>query len=124
MMRTRQIDRSQWRDFLHEFSRQHDGWIASVEVMADELGAQREVENRPFHGVVYDPVPGDDRIEIMSGDARAHMTHTVQHPRRIWLEQTGDGADRALQIESDEGEKTLIRFRWTLSPDLLDPAVE
>lgn len=124
MMKTKKIEKAEWRDFLHEFSRQHDGWIASIEVMGDNLGAQKETENRPFHGVVYDPVTGDDLIEIMSGDQKSHLTHTVRHPRRIWLEQSDDGADRALEIESDEGEKTLIRFRWSLSPNLLDPAVE
>lgn len=124
MFRTRQIERKQWRDFLHEFSRQHDGWIASVEVMSDKIGVQHEVVDRSFHGVVYDPEANVDRIEIMSGEGRDHMTHTIRNPLRIWLEETDDGEDRALEIESDEGEKTLIRFRWVFSSDLLDPAVE
>jgi hypothetical protein len=42
---------------------------------------------------------------------------------RIYLERTNDGADAALQIESADGTKAILRFRATALPETVDGVV-
>ena len=51
------------------------------------------------------------------------MTHTITEPTRIWLEQTSEGANAALEIESADEVKTLLRFRSTLPAEMVDGVV-
>ena len=39
-MRTREVTRNEWTSFFDVFSKQHEGWIASLEVLGDQVGAQ------------------------------------------------------------------------------------
>ena len=38
------------------------------------------------------------------------MTHMVKKPTHIWLQRAPDDTDEALEIESADGTKTLVRF--------------
>jgi len=46
-----------------------------------------------------------------------HFTHIIEGVTRIYLEPTDDGADAALQIESADGTKAILRFRATALPE-------
>jgi hypothetical protein len=39
-----------------------------------------------------------------------HVTHMVDKPVHVWLQRAPDDSDEALQIESADGTKTLVRF--------------
>jgi hypothetical protein len=52
-----------------------------------------------------------------------HLTHTVVAPLRVWIEKTLQGADEALEIESGDDTKTLLRFRSAVPPEMLDGVV-
>ena len=123
-MKTREIPSPEWKRFLDEFSREHNGWFISVEIQDPEIGAQTEVRNRAFRGATFERRPGDGVITIMADDtAGGHVAHAVVHPTRIWFEKTDQGADEALAIESGS-TRTLVRFRWKLIPELVSPGVE
>jgi hypothetical protein len=47
-MPTREIPREQWNNFFDSFNRQHEGWLATLEVFAPEIGAQQEARDLPF----------------------------------------------------------------------------
>lgn len=65
-----------------------------------------------------------ETIEISLGKtAEDHVTHIVNKPTRIWPEQTFEGANAALEIESTDEVKTLLRFRSALPADIVDGVV-
>jgi hypothetical protein len=51
------------------------------------------------------------------------VTHTIADPTRLWLEQTSQRANAALEIESADEVKTLLRFRSPLPAEMVDGAV-
>ena len=123
-MLTQEIPREKWATFLDTFSRQHEGWVSTLEILGADIGAQQEVLNLPLEGISAsrDIVP--ETIAISLGkEAEDHVTHTITSPTRIWLEQTSKGADTALEIESAGDVKTLLRFRSALPADMVDGVV-
>ena len=124
-MPTQEIPREQWNNFFNSFSRQHEGWLATLEVFATDAGAQREVSDVPFEGISLDS--DNERsgsVVINVGMTPAdHVSHKIDHPVHIWLQQTETGADAALEIEAEDDSKTLLRFRSPMLPELVDGVV-
>jgi hypothetical protein len=123
-MPTQEIPRDEWTTFLDTFSRQHEGWLSTLEILGTDIGAQQEVLNLPLEGISVSRESVPETIAISLGnDAEDHVTHTVTKPTRIWLEQTSQGANAALEIESEDEVKTLLRFRSALPADMVDGVV-
>ena len=119
-MPTQEISRKAWPEFFHGFSSAHQGWLATIEVFGSEFGAQIEVRDLPFEGITADlRNPDKDSISLMVGKtADDHMTHTVMAPTHVRIDQTHEGANEALQIESADNATTLVRFRSPEFPDV------
>lgn len=123
-MQTVEIPRDAWGRYLNEFTAIHAGWLVSLDVLADELGAQHEIHNLPLFGISADRVGHDDTVAVSVASSRGgHLTHIIKAVSRIWLERTEEGADAALQIESAGGIKTILRFRATALPETVDGIV-
>ncbi len=119
-MAEREIPRDQWRDELDRFSRQHEGRIASLEVV--EAGGTRRTEaaNLPLQGVSADS-PQSSRVDIMIGEQTDdHLTHEVSDPVTIAIDQTDAGAERALRIRSRDGSTVSVEFRSPLRANQVD----
>jgi|SRR5882724_2797663 len=52
-----------------------------------------------------------------------HVKHTVIEPTHMWLAQTPEGANAALEIDSADETKTVLRFRSALLPEFVDGVV-
>ena len=50
-MATQEIPRDEWREFFDGFSRRHEGWLVTVEVLGSDIGAQVEAYELPLVGV-------------------------------------------------------------------------
>lgn len=125
LMITTEISPPDWRGFTEDFSRNHTGWMINLDVLDSSIGAQRQLENWPLGGVTYEGDRGTSSLIVTARDPRGnHLSHPIQAPTRMWLEQRDDGADMALVIESESGRKTLLQFRHPLLAEMLDPAVE
>ena len=120
-MFTREIPRRQWPKFLNDFSRDHNGWFVSLEVRRSVIGNQLAAASKPLLGVS----PDGDAISISVGTRPdTYIDHRVTDAEHIWLEQNDEKNDVALQIDSSDGTKTLLRFRTTMNPAMLDRNVE
>lgn len=109
---TRRIPRAEWSSFFDSFSRLHKDGLVSMELMAPELGDAVEVHDRPLSGITAELSRGGrDSIVILLGPAPGHLTHIIQRPICVWLKQTADGTDEALEIEAANAPTTLLRFR-------------
>ena len=78
-MPTREIPRAEWNAFFETFSKQHEGWLATVEVLGEEIGAQEEAHELPLVGITADLKGSDaDAVSIIVGKrAEDHITHTI-----------------------------------------------
>jgi hypothetical protein len=75
------------------------------------MGAQTEVRNLPLEGISADPVNKGGVVSIfVERSLDDHLTHLIQHPTRIRVEQTDDGVDIAMQIEAADGTSTIVTF--------------
>jgi hypothetical protein len=120
-MPTREIPREDWKAFCDRFSREHEGWLATVEVLHERIGAQVEAEDLPFEGIsAASKGSGGEAIEIfLRVEPDRTLTHSVADPTRLWVEITEAGAERALEVEAAAG-KTILRFRSAVPADMVD----
>lgn len=120
-MQTVEIPREAWVHKLNEFTRIHEGWLVSLDVLAGDLGAQPQVNNLPLLGVSADPIDHDGRIAVsVARSASEHFTRIIEAVTGIQIERTDDGADAALQIETADGTRTILRFRAAVLPETVD----
>ena len=123
-MPTQAIPREQWNNFFNSFSRQHEGWLATLEIFSTDLGAQEEVRELPLTGISLSSAKNENGIALSLGkDPGDHITHIINEPEKVWIETTDEGVNSALEIESKDQTKTLLRFRSPALPELVDGAV-
>lgn len=115
-MVTQAIERENWADFFDSFSRAHDEWLVTIEVLDRELGDQIEVDSLPFGGTTLN---GDGSLEIIAIAKDRHVSHTLAAPQRVFLKQSTLGADEVVKIESDDGN-TLVHIRSPMLPAQVD----
>ena len=121
-MQTTEITRTEWPSFFDSFSRKHQGWLATLEILGPDVGAQVEERELAFEGITDESnVAHGNTITIMAGGkADDHVTHTISRPTEVSLEQTDEGADAALAIKSEDGITALLRFRSPVLPEMVD----
>jgi hypothetical protein len=81
-MQAREIPREEWDAFLDGFSRQHGGWLVTVEAADFDLSGRTGAHELPLAGVACDAKwDGESVISIFLGKAPGeHLTHTVAAP--------------------------------------------
>jgi len=123
-MSRRAIDRREWSQFVDGFSRRHDGWLISVAVEEGTGLASRHYVLRdvPLRGVVAVQNDGGNMM-IFTGDTMPHTTHFVEQPVALAVEETTDGAESQLTIADGAGTRTIIEFRSSMPPELVDGVV-
>lgn len=124
-MQTKEITRTEWPSFFDSFSRQHEGWLATLEILGPEIGAQIEERDLPFEGITdeWDETEGNTIMIMAGGKADDHVTHMIRRPTEVSLEQTDEGADAALAIKSEDGVTALLTFRSPVLPETVDAMV-
>jgi Family of unknown function (DUF5335) len=124
-MKTKKIPKSEWPEFFDSFSRQHEGWLATLEILAIDIGAQVQERELAFEGIVDESneALGNQIIIMMGVKPDDHITHTVAGPIDVSLEQTDEGADVALAIKSVDGVTALLKFRSPMLPEMVDAVV-
>ena len=121
-MKTQEIPQNEWSGFFDSFSRKHEGSLVKLEIFGPEIGAQVEERELALEGITdeWDETEGNT-IMIMTGvKPDDHITHSINHPTQVSLEQTDEGTDAALAIKSADGITTLLRFRSAVLPEIVD----
>jgi hypothetical protein len=117
----REIPRGEWLSFLDGFSRQHEGWLVTLEVPEAQGTSGVEAENLKFIGITPEYSEGRDRISIALGKAPDdHLTHFVSDPVRVLSLESTSGEHAGLQIEAADGSRTTVRFRRPVKPETLN----
>lgn len=111
-MINQEIDQNEWSVFLDDFSRRHLGRPVTVEVLDRLQGSQTVASGLPLVGVVADTKSSEGEVvEIIAGESgRQNVVHAIPHPSHIRLAKTDQGQDAAVEFESADEPKTLLRF--------------
>ncbi len=125
-----EIPRDALPTFCDEFSRQHLGWLASVELCDTALldadpTAAATAGRTLVHEVVLQGITAERRdanfeITIIAGEGSHRLTHPVLEPKRVVLEESAEGAHKGLRIDAADGMTTRVRFRVAAVPEELD----
>jgi hypothetical protein len=120
-MTTREIKREEWPDFFDGFSRRHEGWLVTIELLDKELGDQIEVENKALKGIVAERRRDPQVIDIFVWNKpEEDSSHMIDKPTRVLVEETPEGAEVALEIESEDHATTLLTFKSAALPETVD----
>ena len=111
-----EIQQEQWQAYLDDFSKRNSGRLADLQVLSEELGTQEEAVTLPFEGITLETKGSlAASVEIMLGGTgpadRRNLTHTVTQVKRIVPKTGVDGREDALEIEAEDGAKTLLIFK-------------
>lgn len=114
-MAVQEVPRSQWRSFLERFSREHCAWIGTIHGFVAAVPVTHipsvVLRSATLESGASGPIL---RITFANGISLC----TVQ-PCVVRV-QTGDGAERALEVETAEGVFLRLAFRATALPERLD----
>lgn len=121
-MKTREIPKEEWGKFFDNFSRRHEGWMATLEILGAEIGAQVEERELALQGIVdeWDEIKGNTIMIMVGMRPNDHLTHTIGNATQVSLEHTEGGADVALAIKSADETTALLRFRSPMLPEIAD----
>ena len=110
-MHTIEIPRREWTVRLDEFSRVHEGWPVSLDIVGSPFGPQSEFRQMGLMGVTAEPRDGGTILMTVAVPMGGCLTHTIHTPVRVFIEETDAGAEAALEIDSADGTKAILQFR-------------
>jgi hypothetical protein len=120
-MALKEIPRHEWKEFFESFSSRHQGWFVKLQWAGTGPGADAEVQEQPLESITADLDGGEDKVSVTLGPGPDTLRLcTVPRPSRVQLQQTAEGADQALQIDSADGTTMLVRFRSAMLPEMVD----
>ena len=118
-----EIAPEEWLTFLDSFSRQHEGWLASI-TLTQGGETKTEVRDCRLNGVSSDHPNARDEIYIsFDHDHCGHLAHGVKNPVKVVFRRDLEGAHQGMDIISADGTLTSIRFRIAARPETLDGIV-
>jgi hypothetical protein len=95
--------------FLAEFTRENRGAHARLEVFGPDVGDQVITDDRPFDGISADTKDGERNVWIAFGSTpEDHFAHGVQNVTAIMVRPPTGHAGAALELEAEDGLKTLL----------------
>jgi len=108
-MASREIPRSEWIRFFECFTRQHEGWFATLELVGREPAP--EVEETPLRLISIAPARDDPGgLTVTLGDSVSRIEQTIYDAERVTVEEDSEGGRLGLDIEAADGERTLVHF--------------
>ena len=106
-----EIKKENWGDFFDTLTKRRFEWKTRVEVIGSEMGDQVLTEGLPLNGITLEPKGELTMIDISVGEKPAsHQTHSVRNPTRIAFLPAADKHADVIDIEEEDGTKTLITF--------------
>lgn len=111
---THEIPRERWADYLNALSNREKDHPVSIRVEGREIGDQMMSQGLPLVGISVEEKGSEkDAIEVTvgyKGQGMANMTHMIQAPTHIYVEERDNGDVACLDIEDGTQVKTLIFF--------------
>ena len=101
------IERENWKEFLDDFSAEHEAWTAEIQVFQPDQTSRIEAHDLPLEGISVDLKPDEAVASVTVGEQPPeHFTHTIPHTTRITALN-----EHELEIESADRSRTILRCR-------------
>lgn len=112
-METREIPQSEWLGYLNEFSKQHEGGCATMEIIGNDIGAQLQGRYLSFVGVSAEkPTSDNSVISFMFGEEpEEHMEHRIYGAEHLRIMTSDGGLRDILEVEATDGTKTILQIQ-------------
>ena len=110
MQDTREIPRETWDAFFSRFSEDHETQFVSVEVLGSDIGAQVEGQSLLLSGISRADEDNESLAVMLDSVNGEHLTHMVNKPTHVRVQRSAGNTDEALEIESGDGTRLLVRF--------------
>jgi len=121
---------NQWESFADQFSRQHRGWLVTLEAIDSRLletdPDQAETQSRALAGdgtlreVALEQDGETRRLRIVVGEGPDQVVHRTGPMLAVQFEATEAGDHQGLLIDDAGGITTRVRFRAPAAPEMLD----
>ena len=106
-----EIKKDDWADFFESLSKRRYQWTTKVEVLNSEMGDQVLADGLRLNGLTLETNADRSSIDISVGQTTdAHQTHTITNPVRVAFLAAEANHGDVINIEEDDGTKTLITF--------------
>ncbi len=112
-MAMQEIPRQDWIRFCNDYSRDHEGWMATVEVKGGDVGDHVEARDMPLRGVTFEE-KGTDKGSIqiyLDQGSNKNETHTISQPTHVFVNH--DARGEQLEVHAADGTKTLLQLSGT-----------
>lgn len=111
------IDHARWKAFADRFSKEHDGWSASVELRQIDGGIEIAVDDRPFRGITVEQHDGHESLLLAFGDdPDEHLAHIVEQPAELSVLDEEPG-QCSLVIGLADGTGCVLELTNPFTPD-------
>jgi hypothetical protein len=108
-MTTRTIDERRWQSFADDFTRCHDGWIASLEIRDGDASPRTQVDDNAFRGATLEKHDGRATLILTFGyDPEEHFAHIIHEPRALIASETWDRTEASLRIDAGDGSSCVL----------------
>lgn len=106
-----EIKKENWAEFFDTLSKRRYEWKTKIEVLASEIGDQILTDGLPFNGITVETNGDRTTIDVSVGEnTESHQTHNIINPVRVAFLAAADNHGDVIDIEEDDGTKTLITF--------------
>ena len=106
-LESRPVAREYWRDTFDRVSLEHQGDPATVTLL-DPGFAAPEAMALPLIGITMDMPPSSDVAVILGGPGGAHLSHVIQRPTEVLLDEGFTHDTTRLLVRSADGASTLL----------------
>jgi hypothetical protein len=111
------IPPDEWGRFFDQLTREHRDRIVTIHVNTSGLEERVHAQDVPLEAVGLMLNGKKEVISIVVREgARHHTMHAIHEPLRVNYETSGGVATR-LQVDSGNGETTIVKFRPMSVPD-------
>jgi hypothetical protein len=103
------IEAERWEPVLSTLTKDFRGAHARLEVLGSDIKYLEPTENQPFEGISADTKDGERVVWISFGAAPDNRrTHSIHKVRAIHMLTPDSTAGAALEVEAEDGTKTIL----------------
>ncbi len=106
-----ELKKEDWGRFFDSLSKRRYECMTEVEVLNTEMGNQTLSNGLPLNGITVENVDDRMSIYVSVGETTGHhQTHNIVNPTRVAFLAGDNSHGDVVDIEEEDGTKTLIRF--------------
>ncbi len=106
-----EIKIADWTKFFDALSKRRFEWLTKVEVLKADIGDQVLTEGLPLNGITVEKKGDNITIDLSVGEnTDSFFTHLIKDPSNVEFVAAAGSHGDVINIEEQDGTKTLIQF--------------